>query len=64
MNENKLLERFKNRDTPVFVELALKYQDRIYNLFCYIDAEGESLAWLAIDGYEPAILLHDAVHRG
>ncbi len=36
MNDDKLIEHFKDGDKSIFAELALKYQDRIYSLCRYM----------------------------
>ncbi|MBT0666481.1 sigma-70 family RNA polymerase sigma factor [Geobacter pelophilus] len=73
MNDDKVIEHFKNADTSVFAELVLKYQDRIYNLCRYMlenpqDAEDAAQdtfikAYQGLKNYSPTASFYTWLYR-
>lgn len=73
MNDNKIIEQFKNGDTSVFAEIVLKYQDKIYNLCRYMleapqDAEDAAQdtfikAYQGLRNYSPTASFYTWLYR-
>jgi RNA polymerase sigma-70 factor (ECF subfamily) len=73
MNDDKTIEQFKNGKLPVFAELVLKYQDRIYNLCRYMlenpqDAEDAAQdtfikAYRGLKNYSPTASFYTWLYR-
>lgn len=73
MNDNMIIEQFKNGDTSVFAEIVLKYQDKVYNLCRYMlenpqDAEDAAQdtfikAYQGLKNYSPTASFYTWLYR-